>query len=189
MKHESNRPLSSRPISAIFVRPQGFMEYSNVTWSPGEWQQMKAAIKWNHGQVRLVPSLIPRVSLFQLVGTWLVYSFHPGTQVPVEPNFVSLSLSSGDILWHPKTTQRSSQHILCIFQLTELKKEEGFLKRSWLIPSIREHKFWSSQICCWTFVSLSLSSGDIFLASKNDKTQLTHLKLLDRKTFFILQWT
>ena len=26
--------LSSRPISAIFVRPQGFMEYSNVTWSP-----------------------------------------------------------------------------------------------------------------------------------------------------------
>lgn len=34
MKHESNRPLSSRPISAIFVRPQGFMEYSNVTWSP-----------------------------------------------------------------------------------------------------------------------------------------------------------
>ena len=145
---------------------------------------MKAAITGNHGQVRLVPSLIPRVSLFQLVGTWLVYSFHPGTQVPVEPNFVSLSLSSGDILWHPKTTQRSSQHILCIFQLTELKKEEGFLKRSWLIPSIREHKFWF-----WTFVSLSLSSGDIFLASKNDKTQLTHLKLLDRKTFFILQWT
>ena len=47
---------------------------------------MKAAITGNHGQVRLVPSLIPRVSLFQLVGTRLVYSFHPGTQVPVEPN-------------------------------------------------------------------------------------------------------
>ena len=47
---------------------------------------MKAAYTRNHGQVRLVPSLIPRVSLFQLVGMWLVYSFHPGTQVPVEPN-------------------------------------------------------------------------------------------------------
>ena len=46
---------------------------------PGEWQQMTAANTGNHGQVRLVPSLIPRVSLFQLVGTRLAYSFHPGT--------------------------------------------------------------------------------------------------------------
>ena len=95
---------------------------------PGEWQQMKATITGNHGQVRLVPSLIPRVSLFQLVGTWLVYYFHPGTQVPVEPNFVSLSLSSGDILWHPKTIQRSSQQYIMHISADRIKERRRILE-------------------------------------------------------------
>ena len=62
---------------------------------------MKAANTGNHGQVRLVPSLIPSVSLFQLVGTWLVYSFHRERKFQssqmYSSTFVSLSLSSGDI--------------------------------------------------------------------------------------------
>ena len=183
MKHESNRPLSSRPISAIFVRPQGFMEYSNVTWSP---RGMTADESCYYRK--------PWSSSFSS------QPHSQGFSVSIGGNVVGLLLPSGNasssrakctarlschclFLLETSTTQRSSQNILCIFQLTERR---GILENNWFIPSIQEHKFWSSQICSWTFVSLSLSSGDIFLASKNDKTQLNHLNLLDCKTFFIL---
>ena len=92
---------------------------------PGEWQQMKAAIKWNHGQVRLVPSLIPRVSLFQLVGTWLVYSFHPGTQVPVEPNVQLDFRVVVSFFWRHL---QHNGHLKIYYAYFSWQKEEEFLK-------------------------------------------------------------
>lgn len=114
--------LSSRPISAIFVRPQGFMEYSNVTWSP---RGMTADESCYYRK--------PWSSSFSS------QPHSQGFSVSIGGNVVGLFLPSGNasssrakctarlschclFLLETSTTQRSSQNILCIFQLTERRR-------------------------------------------------------------------
>ena len=181
MKHESNRPLSSRPTPAIFVRPQGAMS-RGLRGKDSWWKRLIQETMDNFVSSQPHSSIGGNeVGLFLPSGN--TSSSRAKCKVRVSFHFFSF-------FWRHLIAFKNDTTVIStyIMHISTARKKRNYWNE--VGSSLPPGNTSSGRVRLSSLdfrVIVSLFSRHLFGIKKRQNS--THLKVLDRKTFFILQWT